>query len=283
MQIFLNVPASKFALPPDRSYRCDTAQGSRGFYVRAYRALLPPHAPDMLTVRKQVIDGTGTFSLSDSQPCRLLTLLHRLSPASTLLPRDPTSAWPSAGRRCLLPAYRSHPIAHARWGALRGPMQTSQGKDTGCTAAPGPNTAPISVGFWASRSLARSPDRPGLRRASLTFGAAARLRLLPHTTSRRQAGLSRDAPTCVQLPSACGCFQLAPQRTCTSNPGSMPGTPRTLRAASGGGPSGPSLTAATRGVTRQWQVGTEKRPWGRTEKLTRKQASLDHLLCQKGE
>ena len=203
MQIFLNVPASKFALPPDRSYRCDTAQGSRGFYVRAYRALLPPHAPDMLTVRKQVIDGTGTFTLSDSQPCRLLTLLHRLSPASTLLRRDPTSAWPSAGRRCLLPAYRSHPIAHARWGALRGPMQTSQGKDTGCTAAPGPNTAPISVGFWASRSLARSPDRPGLRRASLTFGAAARLRLLPHTTSRRQAGLSRDAPP------ACSCLRLA--------------------------------------------------------------------------
>src|SRR6266446_3743747 len=47
-------------------------QGSRGFYVRAYRALLPPHAPDMLTVRIQVIDGTGTFTLSDSQPCRLL-------------------------------------------------------------------------------------------------------------------------------------------------------------------------------------------------------------------
>src|SRR5580693_10449620 len=39
-----------------------------------------------------------------------------------------------------------------------------------------------------------------------------------------------DAPTCVQLPSACGCFQLAPQRTCTSNPGSMPGTPRVLAA-----------------------------------------------------
>jgi hypothetical protein len=49
-------------------------QGSRGFYIRAYRALLPPHAPDMLTVRTQVIDGTGTFTLSDSQPCRLLTL-----------------------------------------------------------------------------------------------------------------------------------------------------------------------------------------------------------------
>ena len=47
-------------------------QGSRGFYVQAHRALLPPHAPDMLTVRIQVIDGTGTRTLLDSQPCRLL-------------------------------------------------------------------------------------------------------------------------------------------------------------------------------------------------------------------
>jgi hypothetical protein len=30
----------------------------------------------MLTVRIQVIDGTGTFTQSDSQPCRLLTSLH---------------------------------------------------------------------------------------------------------------------------------------------------------------------------------------------------------------
>jgi hypothetical protein len=52
-------------------------QGSRGFYIRAYRALLPSHAPDMLTVRTQVIDGTGTCTLPDSQPCRLLTLLSR--------------------------------------------------------------------------------------------------------------------------------------------------------------------------------------------------------------
>ena len=51
-------------------------------------------------------------------------------------------------------------------------------------------------------------------------------------------------PTCVQLPSACGCLQLAPQRTCTSNPGSMPGTPRT--SPSGGPEVGPSLTAAAR-------------------------------------
>src|ERR1700731_1879325 len=64
-------------------------QGSRGFYVRAYRALLPPHAPDMLTVRIQVIDGTGTFTLSDSQPCRLLTSLHRHYSASSLLRTQP--------------------------------------------------------------------------------------------------------------------------------------------------------------------------------------------------
>jgi hypothetical protein len=65
-------------------------QGSRGFYVRAYRALLPPHAPDMLTVRIQVIDGTGTFTLSDSQPCRLLTFLRRHYPASSVLRAHPT-------------------------------------------------------------------------------------------------------------------------------------------------------------------------------------------------
>ena len=64
-------------------------QGSRGFYVRAYRALLPPHAPDMLTVRIQVIDGTGTFTLSDSQPCRLLTSLRGSYSASSLLRTHP--------------------------------------------------------------------------------------------------------------------------------------------------------------------------------------------------
>jgi hypothetical protein len=45
---------------------------------------------------------------------------------------------------------------------------------------------------------------------------------------------------------------------------------RTLRAAAGGGPSGPSLTAAARGVTEKRQVGTKKRPPGRTKKPTTK-------------
>jgi hypothetical protein len=93
MQIFRDVPASKFAHPPDRSYRCEILpQGSRGFYIRAYCALLPPHTPDMLTVRIQAIDGTGTFTLPDFQPCRLLTLLRRRYPASTLQRPCPTPA-----------------------------------------------------------------------------------------------------------------------------------------------------------------------------------------------
>src|SRR5215475_528835 len=81
MQIFRNVTASKFARPPGRPYRCEYfPQGSRGFYVRAHRALLPPHAPDMLTVRIQAIDGAGTCILLDFQPCRLLRFPALRSP-----------------------------------------------------------------------------------------------------------------------------------------------------------------------------------------------------------
>src|SRR6516162_3025153 len=40
-------------------------QGSRGFYVRAKRASLPPRASDMLTARRQAIGGTGTCTPLD--------------------------------------------------------------------------------------------------------------------------------------------------------------------------------------------------------------------------
>src|SRR5712691_3910725 len=73
LQTFLYVLASRFAHPPDRSHRCPRLrQGSRGFYVRAEHASLPPHASDMLAVRIQVIDGERTFTPPDSQPYRLL-------------------------------------------------------------------------------------------------------------------------------------------------------------------------------------------------------------------
>ena len=51
LQSFLHVQARRFARHPGRSYRYGLAEGSRDFYVRAFRGLLPPHAPDMLTVR----------------------------------------------------------------------------------------------------------------------------------------------------------------------------------------------------------------------------------------
>ena len=40
-----------------------------------------------------------------------------------------------------------------------------------------------------------------------------------------RARASHDGDPCMQLPSARGCYQLAPQRTLTSNPVPMPGTP----------------------------------------------------------
>jgi hypothetical protein len=66
-------------------------QGSRDFYIRAERASLPLHAPDMLADRIQAIDGTRTFTLLDSQPCRPLPSPppHTAQPVSRELPVDP--------------------------------------------------------------------------------------------------------------------------------------------------------------------------------------------------
>ena len=51
----------------------------------------------MLTVRIQVIDGTGTFTQSDSQPCRLLTSLALFSvPVIVLEPVKPLAAYLAA-------------------------------------------------------------------------------------------------------------------------------------------------------------------------------------------
>ena len=54
-------------------------QGRRGFYVRAEPASPLPQAPDMPTVRIQAIDSTGTFTLSDPQPGRLLISIPPVS------------------------------------------------------------------------------------------------------------------------------------------------------------------------------------------------------------
>ena len=134
-------------------------------------------------------------------------------------PSQPISPFaPRALPRFIAPTKRSDFWAGVGWSSLppsglplhRGPVQTSPGKNTGCPAAAAPITAPASVGFWASRSKARSPGWTGLPRSSLAFGAAVRLGLLPHTASRRQHRASHDGPCCVQLPPAHGCYQLAP-------------------------------------------------------------------------
>jgi hypothetical protein len=69
LQPFLYVQAPSFARLPDRSYRCDSSpQGSRGFYVRAEPASLPPHASDMLTGRP------GNWWCGDLHPTRFTAL-----------------------------------------------------------------------------------------------------------------------------------------------------------------------------------------------------------------
>jgi hypothetical protein len=60
------------SLPPLRIF----PQGSRGFYIRAYRASLPRHAPDMLSARIQAIDRKRTSTFLDLQPCRPLRVPH---------------------------------------------------------------------------------------------------------------------------------------------------------------------------------------------------------------
>jgi len=74
LQIFLMFRPPSFLVSQIVPTAAVLPQGSRDFYFRAERASLPLHAPDMLTVRIQVIDGTRTFTLLDSQPCRLLIL-----------------------------------------------------------------------------------------------------------------------------------------------------------------------------------------------------------------
>ena len=66
--------------------------------------MLPPHAPDMLAVRIQAIDGTGTFTLSDSQPCRLLLSvngsLHMAPPFPRSGPGESSSPMSQVVLRC---------------------------------------------------------------------------------------------------------------------------------------------------------------------------------------
>ena len=76
LQSFLYVQASSFARHPGRSYRYDSIVGNCDFYIRAYHGLLPPRAPDMLTVR------TGQLTVED---------FHLIK--STALSAAPITVW----------------------------------------------------------------------------------------------------------------------------------------------------------------------------------------------
>jgi hypothetical protein len=70
--------------PPGRPYRCTYyCRAAGGFYVRTERVSLPPHAPDMLTVRIQAIDGTRTLTSLDPRPCRLAPSLVSALPSTS--------------------------------------------------------------------------------------------------------------------------------------------------------------------------------------------------------
>ena len=83
MQIFLYVPAPKFALPPDRSYCCGYHRRAAGDFTSGPTAVpLPPHAPETPTVR-----NTGILWYRDFHPVRLsagrlLTMLAGLWPSA---------------------------------------------------------------------------------------------------------------------------------------------------------------------------------------------------------
>ena len=78
----------------------------------------------MLTVRIQAIDGTGTFTLSDSQPCRLLTLLGGPYVTMTILSLSSSLrlAWRNRrGRRTRFQGARTIARAPRRGGARDAP------------------------------------------------------------------------------------------------------------------------------------------------------------------
>src|SRR5262249_54724791 len=154
-------------------------------------------------------------------------------------------------------------------------MQTSQGNDTGCTAAPGTNTGPISVGFWASRSLARSPDRPGLHRAShlrsVLQRASGFFPTRPHGAR----------PDCLATPPpACSCLRLAVASNLLRRglaPPIQGHAWHTKDKPSGRPPSGAVLTAAARDGRTFVRAGMEE--WLRREP-NKRMASNRRAKCR---
>ena len=66
-----------------------TAAGQPGILLPGLSCFVTSTRTGYANRLTQAIDGTGTLTLSDSQPCRLLTSLHGHYPASSLLQGSP--------------------------------------------------------------------------------------------------------------------------------------------------------------------------------------------------
>src|SRR6516165_12097962 len=158
MQTFRYVQASGFASSPRSLLPLRVSpQGSRDFYVRAYRALLPPHAPDMLSAGIQVIDGKRTFTFPDLQPCRLLQCLtSRIvrwfpAPASS----NPACRFPALGFPVCFTSRVMWPI-HADWLSAAGSNDSVAVKQSECVVQPR-RTPPFPAESFAPSSTHQVP------------------------------------------------------------------------------------------------------------------------------
>jgi hypothetical protein len=76
---FMFRPPSLLASPIVPTAATHRRRAAEALNIRAEHASLPPHASDLLTIRTQAIDGVGTCTPRDSQPCRLLQCKRDLS------------------------------------------------------------------------------------------------------------------------------------------------------------------------------------------------------------
>jgi transposase len=127
---------------------------------------------------------------------------------------------------------------------------------------------------WLSELVARKPAKlAAVALANKNVRIAWRLMVSGQHYDRRRRAASAQAAGALPPIDGGGASAVGEEKAAIPTPARMtPCSPpsRTLRAASGGGPRGPSLTASARGVSATAQVGTKKRPSGRTKKLTKK-------------
>ena len=122
-------------------------RAAEAFYVRAERASLPPHAPDMLAVRSQAIDGARTCTSLDSQHCRLLP--SRVVPTATGSP---------AGQLRLLHPSRTCIVTFARIGyAFRPTTGNWRSEDFHLARFTALSTAPLTFGVQSKPAPSSIP------------------------------------------------------------------------------------------------------------------------------